>query len=253
MTLEELIKALEFEGEESKGKVDILKKEFNAKQKEINNLTKTNKELTENSAKAKEVSDKFDIVVKAYGLDLEAEDFDKMLDETKDKFVKDAGGGVEPEEVKTLNRELTKTKRELEKANTQITELTTQLEGEKTLRINGVKKDAINKALIANKVIKPDQMLDLFLNKVSVDEDGTTVTMKDATGNEISINDGIADWAKDNPEFVIKETHGGFGSAGGSSGRNNNEISDFMKAVIEDRNMGNNGGEQQKSLGELFG
>ena len=251
MTVEELIKTLGFDSEENKDKADIVKKEFNSITKELNELKIKNTELIEKDTKNKEISDKFDIIVKAYGLDLEAEDFDKMLDDTKDKFIKDGGSGTTPEELKTLNRDLTKARRELEKANTQISELTTQLEGEKNLRITGVKKDAINKALLANKIIKPDQMLDLFLNKVTVDEDGTTVTMKDSAGNEISINDGIADWAKDNPEFVVKDTRGGFGSAGGSNGNNSgNEVSDFMKTIISNRS--NNGG-GEKSLGELFG
>ena len=81
MTVEELIKTLGFDSEENKDKADIVKKEFNSITKELNEVKGKNNELIEKDVKNKDISDKFDIIVKAYGLDLEAEDFDKMLDE----------------------------------------------------------------------------------------------------------------------------------------------------------------------------
>lgn len=260
MDIKELLKALNLEGEDNKEKADILTKEINEKQKEVNALSKKNKELeeantklSESSEATKAITDKFDIVVKAYGLDLEAEDFDKMLDDVKDKLVKENGGGTTPEEFKTLTRDLTKAKRELEKANTQVTELTTQLEAEKTMRIDALKRDTIKKALVDNNVLKPDMMVDMFFNKVSVDKDGSTLTMKDSAGNEISIADGIADWAKDNKEFIAKDVRGGLGSAGGTGGSaDQNGVSEFMKGVIADRGTTAKVGEG-KTLGEMFG
>ena len=210
--------------------------------------------LEEEQAKLSETSQKFDIVVKAFELDTQAEDFDKMLDDVKDKLVKDAGGGSTPEEVKSIRRDLTKAQRDLETANNTVAELTAQLETEKTQRINAVKRDKIQKALIANKVIKPEQMIDLFFGKVEVDKDGSTLTMKDSAGNEISVEDGIADWAKDNPEFVKTDTRGGLGSNGSSSFGSNNEdgMSDFMKSIIADKTQPY-GGDGNQSLTDLFG
>ena len=85
MDIKELLKALGLEGEDNKEKADVLTKEFTAKTREINSLNKKVKTFEEEQVKLKENSDKFDIVVKAYGLDLETEDFDKMLDDVKDK------------------------------------------------------------------------------------------------------------------------------------------------------------------------
>lgn len=259
MDIKELLKALGLEGEDHKDKAEILTKEINERVKEFNALSKKNKELEEDKKKVDEelvatkaIGDKFDIVVKAYGLDTEAEDFDKMLDDVKDKIIKENGGGTTPEEFKTLTRDLTKAKRDLDKANAQVTELTNQLESEKTMRIDALKRDTIQKALVANKVLKPEMMVDMFFNKVFVDKDGKTLTMKDATGNEISVSDGIADWAKDNKEFVIEDVRGGLGSAGGAGGNvDNNGISEFMKGIIADRNS-NSSPANTKSLAELF-
>lgn len=202
MTLEELIKELGLEGEENKEKVELLTKEFNSNSKTLNAANKKLKNLEDEQAKLKEVAERFDIVSKAFDLDLESEDFDKMLDDVKDKIVKEAGGGTTPEEIKILRRDYTKAQRDLEKANVSVKELTEQLGAEKTQRINSIKRDAIQKALVANKVIKPEQIIDLFFNRVEADNDGTTLTMKDSAGNEISVVDGIMDWAKENPEFV---------------------------------------------------
>ena len=246
MNFDELVKALglDVEKDEDKEKVAKLKKEYNAKEKAINELTEENNKLKEDAIASKEIADKFNIVVKAFEIDTNAEDFDKHLDDIKDNFIKQGGEGAPtPEEVKILKRDLTKAQRELEKANSSVTELTTQLEAEKTQRINSIKRDAIQKALIANNVVKPDQFISNFFDKVTVDDDGKTLTMKDSAGNEISVSDGVADWAKENPEFVKIDTNGGFGSNGGKGGSNNDDgVSEFMKSMIESQSGGNSGG-----------
>lgn len=254
MDIKELLKALNLDGEENKEKAEILSKEFTAKAREINSLSKKVKTFEDEQVKLKAASDKLDIVVKAYGLNLETDDFDKMLDDTRDKMIKEAGAGSTPEEIKIIKRDLTKAQRDLETANTTVAELTAQLEVEKTQRINAVKRDKIQKALVANKVIKPEQMIDLFFGKVEVDKDGSTLTMKDSAGNEISIDDGIADWAKENPEFVKTDTKGGLGSSGNNSFGNvsGDEMSDFMKSIIADKNQ-SYGGDGKQTLTELFG
>lgn len=256
MTFEELIKALGLDAEkdEDKDKVAILKKEYNAKEKSINTLTEENTKFKDEATANKEIVDKFNIVVKAFEIDTNAEDFDKHLDDIKDNFIKQGGEGAPtPEEVKILKRDLTKAQRELEKSNTTITELSTQLEAEKTQRINSIKRDAIQKALVSNNVVKPDQFISNFFDKVIVDEDGKTLTMKDAAGNEISVADGVADWAKENPEFVKIDTNGGFGSSGGRNGGNNNDdgVSEFMKSMIESQSGSDNS--SNGGLVEAFG
>ena len=95
--------------------------------------------------------------------------------------------------------------------------------------------------------------VDMFVDKVIVDNDGKTMNMKDAVGNDISIEDAISDWAKDNPELIKQNVTGGMntGSNGNSGDNNNGGVSDFMKSIINSGNNTNNGNGQ--SLAELFG
>lgn len=253
MTLEELAKALGIDDEENKDKFSILKKEFNSKAKEVNGLTEKLTKATEELESKKAVEDKLKIVADAFELDVEAEDLDKVIDEAKDALVKSAGGGTTPDEVKALKRDLTKATRERDKFSEQVVSLTEQLEGEKTARIGSAKRTAIQKALVDNKIIKPEQMIDLFFNKVNVDEDGSTMTMKGSDGSDLTINDAIADWAKDNPEFVISSTKGGTGSSGGSNifHQDKQQMDDMMKSIIG--NAVPSTGANNKSLSDVFG
>ena len=154
MDFEELLKALGLDTDEAKEKAAILKKEYNASKKEINELTENVKKLTEEAEASKATAEKLDIVVKAFDLDVGAEDFDKNIQESKDKLVKEAGGGTDPDEVKQIKLDLNRTKRELDKSSKTIEELTTQLESEKTQRLNNVKRTAIQKAVIKNNQIE---------------------------------------------------------------------------------------------------
>lgn len=252
MTLEELAKALGIDDDENKDKFAILKKEFNSKTKEVNSLTDKLNKATEELTAKKEVEDKLKIIADAFEVDANADDLDKVIEEAKDVLVKNAGGGTTPDEVKALRRDLTKASRDRDKFADEIKSLSEQLEGEKTMRISSAKRTAIQKALVDNKIIKPEQMIDLFFSRVNVDEDGTTMTMKGSDGSELTISDAIADWAKDNPEFVVANAKGGMGSSGGSNmfQKNQSELSDLMKTVIGNAKPSSTG---DKSLADMFG
>ena len=251
MDFDELLKALGLDTEDAKDKATILKKEYNASKKEINELNEIVKKLTEGVEASKETAEKLDIVVKAFGLDIGAEDFDKNIQESKDKLIKEAGGGTDPDEVKQIKLDLNRTKRELDKSSKTIEELTVQLEGEKTQRLNNVKRTAIQKAVIKNNFIDPEVSIDLFINKATVDEDGVTVTMKGADGTDLPVADAIADWAKDHEGFIKKEVKGGMGSNGNNNGGGQNEVSPFMQNLIKQQS--NNASGQSKSLADVFG
>lgn len=252
MTLEELAKELGLDTDENKDKFSVLKKEFNAKTKEVNTLTKKVEKLEEGSQSSKDTAEKLDIVKKAFNLDMDAEDFDAMLDEVKDTFAKASGGGVTPEELKELKRELTKSNRERDKAKTSLEELTAKLTEEKNQRIQNNVRDEVRKALDANKIIKPEQTILLFTSKVAVDEDGSTFTIKGDDGSELSIADYVSDWAKDNPEFVKADTKGGAGSGlGGNAGGKGSpmdEADKFMESLLK-----NKAHAPEKSMQEIFG
>ena len=243
LKLEELVKFLGLDAEKDSEKITKLTEEFNAKEKELNtanrNIAKLNKEI-ENS---QNIAEKYEIVAKAFNLKTDAEDFDKMLDDVKDSFAKDVKG---TEDFKEVGRELAKTKREYDKLKKDYDTINSELAVERENRVTSVKQSAILKELQANNVIKADQWVNRFFSEVNLEDDGK-IYMKDAAGNEMSLQDGIAEWAKTNPEFVKAEIKGGVGSRGGSD--TGGEVSDFMKDIIGHES----GAESQKSLGELFG
>lgn len=253
MTLEELLTALDLNTDEAKDKAAIVKKEYNAQQKALKKLTDSNEELTKTVEENKAVIEKFNTVVSAFNLDANAKDFDENIQTAKDELIKEAGGGTTPEEIKELKLKLTKAERENKKFTEQVTELTTQLESEKTQRINNVKRDAVHKAAVKNNIIDPETTIDMFMNLVTVDEDGKTVTMTMSDGTVLPINDGMADWAKEHPKFVEKQVTGGAGSGSGKGANGgNNNISSFMQDKIKSASDGGNGNSNQ-SLASLFG
>ena len=93
----------------------------------------------------------------------------------------------------------------------------------------------------------------MFMNRVNVDKDEATVTMTDGAGNELSVSDAIADWAKENPEFVKKDVTGGLGTGSNGKGgsKDSNGVSALMQSVLDAQTSGNNEG--GKSLGDIFG
>ena len=253
MTLEELVAALGLDTDENKGKMAVLKKEFNAKEKVTKELTKKLETLEADVEKGKSSTEKLDIVKKSFDLDMDAEDFDEMLDSVKEALAKSVGGGVTPEEIKALKRDLTKATREKDKATKELEALNKQLTEEKNTRIKNNVRSEIRKALDTNKVIKPEQMMDLFANRVNVDEDGSTFTFKTVDGSELSIMDYVADWSKDNPEFVKVETKGGSGTglfdkAGGGNKAPQSDADKFMSDILATAKP-----VETKSLGEAFG
>lgn len=252
MDLEELTKALGLDTEETKDKASILKKEYNASQKAIHELEDKEKTLTEAIEANKQTIERFDILVKSFGVDVNAKDFDEGIEAAKEALIKDAGGGTTPEEIKELKRNLTKANRLVDENKKTIEDLTTQLNGEKTMRLNNVKRATIRKALESVHAVKPDMFVDLFFNKTKVEDDGKTCTIMGDDGVELSVADHIADWAKDNEDLIMAQPKGGAGSAGGHGGNQSNDVSPFMQNLINAKKSSASN-IQGKSLSELFG
>ena len=241
MTFKELCEALNFDEEKAK----ILRSEYMELERQVNDSKKKADKLEKEQASLNESKDKLDIIVKAFKLDMEADDFDKMLDDVKDSF---AGNVKGSEDYKELNRELTKSRRELDHLKKENGKIASELATEKANKIKSVKQSAILKELQANNVIKAEQWVARFFGEAELDEDGVNIFMKDEAGKEIPLKDGIADWAKANPEFVKADVRGGAGSGAGG-GSNNKANEDFMNSIIGDGSDSNG----QKSLAELFG
>lgn len=213
MTLEELIKSLGLDADESKDKAQILKKEWNSLKKEANDFSKKLEKSNEQLELLKDAEGKLKVVQEAFKLDFNAEDIDAMIDEVKESFTKTKDNPVDKEELKELKREKQKLIRERDALDKQYKEAEAKLTEEKTNRINGKKVAEIRKALDANKIIKPEQMVELFRSKVISDEDGDIFTIAGEDGVELTISEYIADWAKDNSEFVLADVKGGVGSS----------------------------------------
>jgi hypothetical protein len=252
MELEELTKALGLDTEETKDKAVILKKEYNAFQKSIHELEDKEKALNETIESNKQTLDRFNILVNAFGVDVNAKDFDEGIELAKEKIVKDAGGGTTPEEIKELKRNLTKANRQVEEHNKTIEDLTTQLNGEKTMRLNTVKRNTIRKSLESVHAVEPEMFVDMFFGKTKVEDDGKTCTIMGDDGVELSVADYIADWAKDHQNLIAAQPKGGAGSAGGNGGTQSNDVSPFMQALLNNKKASQTGG-GGKSLSELFG
>lgn len=241
MTLEELTKALGLEED----KANILKKEYNAKEKELSKANEKVEKLEKAESENKESLEKLEIIKKAFKIDTDSEDLDKHLDDIKDSFAKEVKG---TEDYKEVTRELTKANRELEKTKKELAAANESLATEKAERVKGVKNTGILKELQAQNVIKAEQWIGKFFNEVTLDEDGK-LYMKGEDGKEVTLQDGISEWAKANPEFIKVETKGGMGSGLGGNTNNKDGISDFMKSLIgENKNQS-----EQKPLGEMFG
>ena len=253
MSIKELIKSLGIEDDKAKKLEEAVSKQ----EKELSEAKESNLKLKEAKDKAekeaKESSEKLNIVAKSLKLDIDAEDLDKAIDDVKDSF---SNVDVKvTEDYKELSRELTRTTRELEKSKKQLEEANATIEAEKTARTNATKNTAILEALTENKVIKADQWVSRFFGEVTIDEANGNLYMKDSSGKEISLKDSIAEWAKENPEFVKADVKGGAGTLGGGTQggtqpNGGNEVSDFMKSIIESQNKPAGDG---KSLEDLFG
>lgn len=254
MTLEELFKELGLnpEVDEDKPKIALLKKEFNSKDNEIKTSNKKITGLEKEIESMKDIVDKFEVTKKFFDLDVDTDDFDSMLDDIKDNIIKEAGGGVTPEDVKGLKRELSKANREKDKITKAFDELNTRLLEEKALRVKNNIRTEIRTALDRHKVIKPEQMIDLFASRVVVDNDNETFTIKGSDGSELSVADYVADWCTENPEFVLSGTKGGAGTNGSvnqGSGNTPKSDVDIMMKDIMDTFTSN----EPKDLGTMFG
>lgn len=163
----------------------------------------------------KEFKEKVEVITDAFNIDLDAEDIDKAVADAKEEIGK-TGGSVTPEEVKEMQRELTKTLRDNKKLKEKFEETSKTLIAEKGKRQDQLKRSEIKKALIKEGVIKSDQMVDLFIHKAKFDDNGEKLFITDKDGTELTVSDFIADWAKESPELVDAKLKGGAGSGAGS-------------------------------------
>lgn len=186
------------------------------KNKQAQDKLKVEKDKAVQSTKdLKEFKEKVEVITDAFGIDLDAEDIDVAVAEAKEAISK-SGGGVTPQEIKDMQRDLTKSLRENKKLKEKYDETSKTLITEKNKRQDQLKRSEIKKSLVKEGVIKADQMVDLFIHKAKFDEDGEKLFITDKDGTELSVEEFISDWAKESPELVNAKLKGGAGSGAGS-------------------------------------
>lgn len=201
MTLKEIYEALE-KVDNGAELITGIKTEIN----KLNNEAKKHREAGEqNGIKAKALiealglSDGDDVVENA-----------KNLKTTLDQF---AQGGKKPDEVAKQITTLTK---QFETVSQQLAEMTKEKEAERTKRLNGVKMAKVVELLTKGNAVSPQNMAKLIESDIIVkDDESLAYNGKDG---EISLEDGVNNWLKENSWAVKVNGIGGGGSNGGADG-----------------------------------
>ena len=176
---------------------------------EINTL---NNEAKKNRIAGEHTAEKLKNVLA--GLDLE--DADDVADKAKNlKAALDtfAQGGKKPTEVAKQITDLTA---QVNKVTKQLDAMTKTAQEEKTKRLDGMKMAKAVELLSKGHAASPENMAKLLESNIIVkDDESLAYNGKDG---EISLEDGVADWLKENSWAVKANGGGGSGSPNGGNG-----------------------------------
>ena len=176
---------------------------------EINTL---NNEAKKNRIAGEHTAEKLKNVLA--GLDLE--DADDVADKAKNlKAALDtfAQGGKKPTEVAKQITDLTA---QVNKVTKQLDAMTKTAQEEKTKRLDGMKMAKAVELLSKGHAASPENMAKLLEGNIIVkDDESLAYNGKDG---EISLEDGVANWLKENSWAVKANGGGGSGSPNGGNG-----------------------------------
>ena len=176
---------------------------------EINTL---NNEAKKNRIAGEHTAEKLKNVLA--GLDLE--DADDVADKAKNlKAALDtfAQGGRKPTEVAKQITDLTA---QVNKVTKQLDAMTKTAQAEKAKRLDGMKMAKAVELLSKGHAASPENMAKLLEGSIIVkDDESLAYNGKDG---EISLEDGVADWLKENSWAVKANGGGGSGSPNGGNG-----------------------------------
>lgn len=176
---------------------------------EINTL---NNEAKKNRIAGEHTAEKLKNVLA--GLDLE--DADDVADKAKNlKAALDtfAQGGKKPTEVAKQITDLTA---QVNKVNKQLDAMTKTAQAEKAKRLDGMKMAKAVELLSKGHAASPENMAKLLEGNIIVkDDESLAYNGKDG---EISLEDGVAGWLKENSWAVKANGGGGSGSPNGGNG-----------------------------------
>ncbi len=122
--------------------------------------------------------------------------------------------GKKPDEVAKTIATLTK---QVDTVTKQLNEMTKTASDEKAKRLNGVKLAKAVELLTKGNAASPQNMAKLLEGNITVKDDESMV-FTGSDGKEISVEDGVSAWLKENSWAVKANGNGGSGSNGGGGG-----------------------------------
>lgn len=174
---------------------------------EINTL---NNEAKKNRIAGEQNATKLKNVLEAVGL----ADGDDVVEKAKgmkatlDQF---AQGGKKPDEVAKQITTLTK---QVETVTTQLADMTKQADEQRAKYIASQKMAKAVEALTKGNAAAPKDMAKLLLDNIKVNDDDS-LAYTGADGKDVSVEDGVNSWLKDNAWAVKVNNNGGGGGGGG--------------------------------------
>ena len=177
---------------------------------EINTL---NNEAKKNRIAGEQNATKLKNVLEAVGL-ADGEDVvekAKGMKATLDQF---AQGGKKPDEVAKQITTLTK---QVETVTTQLADMTKQADEQRAKYIASQKMAKAVEALTKGNAAAPKDMAKLLLDNIKVNDDDS-LAYTGADGKDVSVEDGVNSWLKDNAWAVKVNNNGGGGAGGGAGG-----------------------------------
>lgn len=135
----------------------------------------------------------------------------KGMKATLDQF---AQGGKKPDEVAKQITTLTK---QVETVTTQLADMTKQADEQRAKYIASQKMAKAVEALTKGNAAAPKDMAKLLLDNIKVNDDDS-LAYTGADGKDVSVEDGVNSWLKDNAWAVKVNNNGGGGAGGGAGG-----------------------------------
>lgn len=144
----------------------------------------------------------------------------KAMKDTLDTF---AQGGKKPDEVAKQIIDLTT---QVSKVTEQLGAMTKTAQAEKAKRLNSMKMAKAIELLTNGNAASPKNMAQLLENNIIVRDD-ESLAYTGADGKELSLEDGVSSWLKENSWAVKANGNGGSGSVGGNTGADDPFLSGF--------------------------
>lgn len=214
MTVEELIKALGLEAENAEKLKTFVETQSKASQAKITKLTGEVKQLKEDKKAAQTLQERLEAIADAFGVDVEAEDFDASIDAAKDELLKGKEGAESTQEAAQLKRDFAKLQRDHKKLQSTYETVEKTLGEERGKRQNELRMRSIIESMTKANFKHPELAARLIKEDVFVGDDDR-VYYKGESGEELDLVEAVQTLAQKYPDYLADKQTGGAGSAAG--------------------------------------